>query len=80
MSEEGLKDATLYHFYDKLELAKANSDQYLLTLEEFASRLEKAGMNDESARLFGLLQRAYKESLDGAAFSMLRIVSVARKT
>lgn len=80
MSEEGLKDATLYHFHDKLELAKANSDQHLLTLEEFASRLEKAGMNDESARLFGLLQRAYKGSLDGAAFSMLRIVSVARKT
>ena len=79
MRDEGLKNATIYHFQDKLELTKANGDQHLLTLDEFASRLAKAGKTEESAKLFGLLELAHKESLQGAALSIPRVVCVARK-
>jgi SAM-dependent methyltransferase len=40
-AEEGLLDTKIYHFQDLPELAKANGEQHLLTMEEFASGLAK---------------------------------------
>lgn len=79
MQEEGLEDAKLYNFEDRIELAKANGEQHLLTMEEFASRLAEVGKIDEAAKLYQLIRDVYKESLQGAALSMPRVVSVARK-
>ena len=78
MTEEGLEDAKLYNFGDRKELAKANGEQHLLTMEEFASRLAEGGNKDEAAKLHQLLHHAYKESMKGAALSMPRVVCVAR--
>jgi SAM-dependent methyltransferase len=77
--DEGLEEAKLYHFEDRIELAKANGEQHLLTMEEFASRLAEVGKVDEAAKLYQLIRDVYKESRAGAALSMPRVVSVARK-
>lgn len=79
LSEEEFQDARLYHFGDSLELARANGEQHLLTMEEFASRLTRADKTDEASKIYQLIQAVYKECLKGAALSMPRIVCVARK-
>ena len=76
--EEGLYDAVLYHFENRKELFKANCEQHLLTMEEFASRLASIGKKDEAARIYKLVQDAYVECQKGAALSMPRVVGVAR--
>ena len=77
--EEGLLDAKTYHYGDRLELVKANSDQHLLTFEEFASNLEHAGQKAEADVIYKLIKDAHKESLRGAALCMPRVVCVGRK-
>lgn len=77
--EEGLEDVRLYHFKDSMELAKANGDQHLLTMEEFASRLENFDKRDEAAKIRQLIREVFKESLGGAALSMPRVVCVAKR-
>ena len=77
--EEGLHDATLYHFGDRKELARANSEQDLLVLDEFAARLAQENKKDEASKIHKLLRSAYAECQAGAALSMPRIVCVARK-
>ena len=78
-NEEGLEDARLYHFDDSMPLSKANGDQHLLTMEEFASRLEKVGKKDEATKIYQIIRDVYEESMRGAALSMPRVVCVARK-
>ena len=78
-SEEGFEDAKLYHFDDKIELAKANGEQHLLTMEEFAARLASVDKKTEAIELQQLLGRVHEESSHGAALSMPRVVCVARK-
>ena len=79
MNKEGLHSAMLYHFEDRIELAKANSEQHLLTYEEFASRLTKIDKTHEASKLYQLISQGYKESLEGAVLSMPRVVCVASK-
>ena len=76
---EGLHDAVLYHFEDRKELFRANSEQHLLTMEEFASRLVSVSKKDEASKIYKLVQDVYEECLNGAALSMPRVVCVARK-
>lgn len=78
LTEEGFRDARLYHFGDDLELARANGEQHLLTMEEFATRLASDDKRDEASKILQLIQAAYKECLAGAALSMPRVVCVAR--
>ena len=78
-SEQGFEDAKLYHFEDRIELAKANGEQHLLTMEEFAIRLVSVDKKTEAMELQQLLGRAQEDSLDGAALSMPRVVCVAKK-
>ena len=77
--EEGLHDATLYHFEDRKELVRANSEQHLLTVDEFAARLLEENKEDEASKIHKLLRSAYAECQAGAALSMPRVVCVARK-
>ena len=79
VKESFFEDARLYHFSDELELTKANGEQHLLTMEEFATRLRKIGKKVEAAELEQLIDRVYEEFLRGAALSMPRVVCVARK-
>lgn len=70
LNEEGFQDARLYHFKSGLELAKANSEQHLLVVEKFASRLARADNTDEASQLNRLVQAGYKEQLEEAALYM----------
>lgn len=77
---EGLLDTLIYHFQDPPELARANGEQHLLTMEEFASSLAKMDNREEAAKIFKLIEDVAHEILDGAALSMPRVVCVGRKS
>lgn len=79
-TEEGLLDAKLYHFEDPPELARANGEQHLLTMEEFASSLAETNCNEEAANVLELLKKVSNEVLNGAVLSMPRVVCVGRKS
>ena len=78
-SNEGLHSAELYRYEDRIELARANCEQHMLTVDEFAARLAKIGKNEEAEKLYRTLQDGYQECLQGAAISTPRLVCVARK-
>lgn len=78
-AEEGLLGTKIYHFRDPPELVKANGEQHLLTMEEFASGLARTDRKDEATKIFKLLQDVSNEVLEGAALSMPRVVCVGRK-
>ena len=77
--EEGLLDNKIYHFQDVPDLFKANGEQHLLTMEEFASSLARKDRKEAAADLFRLVQNAGDEMSSGAALSMPRVVCVGRK-
>ena len=77
--QEGLGNTELYKFEDRAELAKANGEQHLLTMEEVAAHLLQMGNAQEASKLHQLIQNVYKESLMGAAISIPRVVCVGRK-
>ena len=79
MNENGFEDAEIHHYQDSLGLAKAHSDMLLVMLEEFAMGIAKSQGQDEGAKMQQLIQRIYKESLEGAAMSVPKIVCVAKK-
>lgn len=78
-AEEGLLDIMFYHFQDLPQLARANGEQHLLTMEEFASSLAKTDHREEATKIFKLIQDAGHEVSNGAALSMPRVVCVGRK-
>ena len=69
----------VYHFQDPPELARANGEQHLLTMEDFASSLAKTDHSNEATKIFKLLREVGLEILNGAALSIPRVVCVGRK-
>ena len=78
-TSEGLEGAQLFHFEDSMELAKANNELLLLTMEEFASRLDKVDKKNEAAKVYQLVKEVYGEALRGAAVSLPKVICVASK-
>ena len=78
-TDQGLLDNKIYHFKDLPDLIRANGEQHLLTMEEFALSLERNGHREAAADLFKLVQDAGNEMSGGAALSMPRLVCVGRK-
>ena len=79
MNDNGFEGAEIYHYQDSLELAKAHSDMLLIMLEEFAMGVAQSQGHEEGAKMQQLIQRIYKESQEGAAMSVPKMVCVARK-
>lgn len=79
LENHGFTDAQRFHFEDRPELSKANSDQHLLTMEEFALRLAKENKQEEARKVRHLISAVSREAGTGTALSMPRIVCVARK-
>lgn len=75
----GFVNAELFHFVDRPELCKANGDQYILVLEEFAARLKSAGKVEEASRIYDMIVGLAEESRRGFHLSMPRVVCVAQK-
>ena len=78
-TDEGFEDATLYHYDDKRDLAKANNESCFLVMEEFASRLMSDNLEEESSSLNKQIQAAYQESLEDGFLFYPKVVCVARK-
>lgn len=78
-AEEGLLEAMIYHFQVLPEFARANSEQHLLTMEEFASSLAEMDHREEATKIMNLIQDAGHEVVNGSALSMPRVVCVGRK-
>jgi SAM-dependent methyltransferase len=79
LEENGFVDATLEHFRDRKDLAAANGEQHLATMQEFVGGLEQEGMMEDAESIRALLSEVYREATSGVALSMPRVVCVARK-
>lgn len=77
--EEGMRDTMIYHFQDSPEMARANGEQRLLTMEEFASSLARMNHEEEAAKIFRLIKDVDVEIMSGATLSMPKVVCVGRK-
>ncbi|PYH71899.1 class I SAM-dependent methyltransferase [Aspergillus vadensis CBS 113365] len=73
----GFVNADLFHFIDRPELCKANGDQYILVLEEFAARLKSAGKVNETSRIYDMIIGLAEESRRGFHLSMPRVLFMA---
>ena len=78
-NESGLIDTELFHYEDRPELIKANGEQHLLTMEEFASSLSATDRKLEASTISGLIRDVQKEMSAGAALSMPRVVCIGKK-
>lgn len=78
-AEEGLLDAMLHRYEDALESARANGEQHLLLMEEFASCFAKMDHTEEATKIFKFIQDVSHEISNGAALFMPRVVCVGRK-
>ncbi|KAL9111988.1 MAG: hypothetical protein Q9227_003608 [Pyrenula ochraceoflavens] len=73
-------DTVRREFYgNKTEMLRAFGEQHLLTQEEFASRLMRDGANDKALEYYNLVGDGYKETLNGAALCVPRLVCIGRK-
>ena len=79
MMENGLENAALHQYDDPVELAKFHNDMLLMMLEEFAAGVAMSKGKEEAARMQQLIQAIYRESQEGAAMSVPKIVCVGRK-
>ena len=79
LQENGFVDARLDHYCDRRELALANSEQHLMTMNEFADRLQKEGNITDAENIYHLIGNVLVEAEGGAGLSMPRVVVVARK-
>ncbi|KAK0662964.1 hypothetical protein QBC41DRAFT_27577 [Cercophora samala] len=79
MEKEGFTEVRGDLFGDPPALARAFTEQHLLTAEEFAEGLVKLGRREVGEKYFGLVQRAHREAVEGAALCVPRIVCVGRR-
>ncbi|KXG52192.1 uncharacterized protein PGRI_084760 [Penicillium griseofulvum] len=78
LEQNGFESPQLDHFRDRMELATANGEQHLLTMEEFAQSLEKESVVD-AENIRALVKELAVEATHGVALSMPRVVVAARK-
>lgn len=76
--EAGLLDSKIFHYQDRPDLARANGEQHLLTMEEFALALAATEREGEASKILQLIKDVHEEVLTGAALSMPRVVCVGR--
>ncbi|KAJ5087659.1 hypothetical protein N7456_011275 [Penicillium angulare] len=79
LTEGGFQDAKIDYYDDPPELVRAFNDLHLLTMQEFASKLENRGQHEAAARFVHLIQTGYQEGVKGAALCIPRVVVVAQR-
>ena len=79
LNENGFEDARIHHYEDSMHFAKAHSDMLLIMLEEFTLGIAQRKGEEEAAKMQQLIQRIYKESQEGAAMYVPKLVCVARR-
>ncbi|KAE8321016.1 hypothetical protein BDV39DRAFT_197985 [Aspergillus sergii] len=68
----GFESAQLRNYTDRLEMRKANGDQYILVMEEFSARLKRAKKLEEAANIDVMIRGLAEESRLGVGLSMPR--------
>ena len=76
--EAGLVNSRISYYQDRLDLDRANGEQHLLTMEEFALALIATKREEEASKTLQLIKDVY-EVITGAALSMPRVVCVGRR-
>jgi len=79
MSENGLEDAVIHQYEDGLGHATACNDLLMATLEEFAAGLARGGRERKAKWLRDRIHCGCRESLEGAAMLVPKLVCVGRK-
>ncbi|TVY44458.1 Methyltransferase ausD [Lachnellula cervina] len=78
-TQEGFESSVLHRYEDKMDMAGPNMEIYLLSMDEFGSRLQENNLADEGAHIKKLCQEAYRESQEGATMCMGKLTCVANK-
>ncbi|RHZ54841.1 class I SAM-dependent methyltransferase [Aspergillus thermomutatus] len=76
---EGFVQTQLFQYRDLPERAKANNEEYIMCLEEFASRLDREGERKHAQEVYELIGKISDESQRGAALLMDRIVCIGQR-
>lgn len=79
MAEEGFQEVRIEHFGDRDELVRSFNEQHLLTMEEFGLSLMRMRNEAAAETFFEVIRKAYRESIEGSALCIPRIVCVGRK-
>lgn len=79
LEDIGFERPHLDYFLDRVELATANGEQHLATMEGFPLSLERKDMVYDAEILRQLLKDLVVEAVYGVALSMPRVVVVAQK-
>ena len=79
MMQNGFEDAVMHQYEDSLDNARAVNDLLMATMEEVAAGLARSKREEKANWLRELIRRVNRESLEGAAILVPRIVSVGRK-
>ena len=79
MAKNGFSNTAVDQFIDRIELARAVNEQHLMTMEEFAATLTKAGKREAAMEFHKVIGGAYQESLQGAALCIPRIACIGSK-
>lgn len=79
LSKQGFVEASIEEFDDPVELCRAFNDQHLMTMEEFAEGLAKAGKQGPSEKVLEVVRNGYHESTKGAAICYPRVCCIAKK-
>ncbi|KAK5994070.1 N-methyltransferase tcpN-like protein [Cladobotryum mycophilum] len=78
-TEVGFQGAKSDFFGDGPEIARAFTEQHLLTAEEFANGLARLGKLEAAEKYYRLVEQGYEECAAGAALCVPRLVCVAQK-
>ncbi|KAL9088349.1 MAG: hypothetical protein Q9165_006274 [Trypethelium subeluteriae] len=79
LQDAGFENTSLQQFGDPDHLVRPCCDLNLMTMEEFAYGLRKAGENREAKAFQSIISKAYEESIRGAALCVTRFVCLAYK-
>lgn len=73
----GIRNAELYNYEDKKEMMMPQMEIYLMTMDEFASRLQASNLHEEGNRIKNLCQEVYQETGTGGVMFFPKLVCVA---
>lgn len=79
LEAEGFQHAQMYHYSEGPTMTRAFNDLHMYTMDEFAASLMRIGKTEAAGKLYRLIEGGYKESADGAALCIPRIVVVAHR-
>lgn len=80
LANEGFENAKTDTYLDRPAMLQANSDQHMMTMNEFAEKLTELGSHEQSLSVSNLVREAICEMrAKNAVYAMPKLVCIARK-